>query len=59
MAGMRVGGLEYYLVFMWLKEMGASWFDPAMELPLLATVIGLPAVGILLIRRHLRDAETA
>jgi uncharacterized membrane protein len=59
MAGMRVGDLEYYLVFMWLKEMGASWFDPAMELPLLATVIGLPAVGILLIRRHLRDAETA
>jgi hypothetical protein len=35
------------------------WFEPATEIPLLATVLGLPAIGILLIRRHLRNAETA
>jgi hypothetical protein len=56
---MRVGDLEYFTVFMRIRDMSSSWFDPATEIPLLAAVLGLPAVGILLIRRHLRNAETA
>jgi uncharacterized membrane protein len=58
-AGMRIGDFEYFAVYMWLKEMSATWFAFATEIPLLATVLGLPAVGILLIRRHLRDVDSA
>jgi uncharacterized membrane protein len=59
MAGLRVGDIDYFIVYMWLKDMSASVFETSTEIPLLATVIGLPAVGILLIHRHLRNAEAA
>jgi uncharacterized membrane protein len=49
-AGMRIGDFEYFAVYMWLKEMSATWF---------AFATGLPAVGILLIRRHRRDVDSA
>jgi hypothetical protein len=35
---MRVGDLEYFTVFMRIRDMSSSWFDPATEIPLLAEV---------------------
>lgn len=59
LAGLRVGDIDYFIVYMWLKDMSAIVFEASTELPLLATVIGLPTVGILLIRTHLRNEEAA
>jgi hypothetical protein len=51
--------LEFYTVYMWLRDMSPTQFGTSMEIAVLATVIGLPTVGILLIRRHLRNADAA
>jgi len=58
-ADLPVGSGHYDILMGWLKEAAPPWFVPTETVPALATFFGLPAVGILLIHRHLRNAEAA
>jgi hypothetical protein len=57
--GLPGGGYAMGELMTWLKDAAPPWFAPTEGIPTLAAVFGLPAVGILLIHRHLRNAEAA
>lgn len=56
--GLGRGFVDYELRSM-LQSAAPPWFAPTEGIPAPATLFGLPLVGILLIRTHLRNSEAA
>jgi hypothetical protein len=57
--GLPGGGYAFGELTSWLKEAAPPWFAPTEGIPVLATVFGLPAIGVLLIIGHYNKPETA
>jgi hypothetical protein len=57
--GLPGGNFAVGELMSWMKDAAPSLFAPIEGIPVLATVFGLPTIGMLLITQHLRNVEAS